>query len=219
MTTPMAALSSASIKHGEFVRLTTSTQTYTFCNAAAAITVGGITFTGLGGLLSIGEVNREIRATSGDMVLTLVGIDPTNLALVLGSNIKGSTVEIWRGFFDSNNQIITSPSTQFFQRYQGVVINMSLQEDFNSEMRQRVATASVACASFREVLANRIAGVRTNAASWQALYPNDTSMSRVNAIAGQFFDFGSPPQQGSQSDPAQGPSQADIEEEMRRGAA
>jgi hypothetical protein len=41
-------------------------------------------------------------------------------------------------------------------------------------------------------------------------------MSRVNAIAGQFFDFGSPPQQGSQSDPAQGPSQADIEEEMRK---
>jgi len=197
----MAALSSASIKHGEFVRLTTSAATYTFCNAAAAITVGGITFTGLGALLSVGEVNREIKATSGDMLITLIGIDPTNLALILGSNIKGSTVEIWRGFFDSNNQIITSPSTQFFKRYQGIVINISLQEDFNDEIRQRVATASVACSSFREVLANRIAGIRTSSTTWKQLYANDTSMDRVNAIAGQFFDFGAPPQQGSQSDP------------------
>lgn len=201
MTTPMAALSSASIKHGEFVRLTTSAATYTFCNAAAAITVGGITFTGLGALLSVGEVNREIKATSGDMLITLIGIDPTNLALILGSNIKGSTVEIWRGFFDSNNQIITSPSTQFFKRYQGIVINISLQEDFNDEIRQRVATASVACSSFREVLANRIAGIRTSSTTWKQLYANDTSMDRVNAIAGQFFDFGAPPQQGSQSEP------------------
>lgn len=201
MTTPMAALSSASIKHGEFVRLTTSAATYTFCNAAAAITVDGITFTGLGALLSVGEVNREIKATSGDMLITLIGIDPTNLALILGSNIKGSTVEIWRGFFDSNNQIITSPSTQFFKRYQGIVINISLQEDFNDEIRQRVATASVACSSFREVLANRIAGIRTSSTTWKQLYANDTSMDRVNAIAGQFFDFGAPPQQGSQSDP------------------
>jgi len=197
----MAALSSASIKHGEFVRRTTSAATYTFCNAAAAITVDGITFTGLGALLSVGEVNREIKATSGDMLITLIGIDPTNLALILGSNIKGSTVEIWRGFFDSNNQIITSPSTQFFKRYQGIVINISLQEDFNDEIRQRVATASVACSSFREVLANRIAGIRTSSTTWKQLYANDTSMDRVNAIAGQFFDFGAPPQQGSQSEP------------------
>jgi len=199
MTTPMAALSSASIKHGEFVRLTTSAATYTFCNAAAAITVSGITFTGLGSLLSIGEVNREIKATSGDMLIALVGIDPTNLALVLGSNIKGATVEVWRGFFDSNNQIITSPSTQFFKRYQGIVINIAIEEDFNTELRQRVATASVACSSFREVLANRLAGIRTNVNAWQQLYAGDTSTSRVAAIAGQYFDFGAPPQTGTQS--------------------
>jgi hypothetical protein len=101
----MTALNSATITHGEFVKLTTSTTTYTFCNAAAPITVGGNTFTSLGSLLSVGAVNREIKATSIDMVIGLIGIDPTNISLVLGSNIKGSTVEIWRGFFDSNYQI------------------------------------------------------------------------------------------------------------------
>lgn len=200
MSTPMTALNSASITHGEFVKLVTSTATYTFCNAAAAITVGGNTFSGLGSLLSVGAVNREIKATSIDMVIGLIGIDPTNVNLVLSSNIKGSTVEIWRGFFDSNYQIITSPSTQFFKRYQGIVSNMSLTEDWNENVRSRTVTASISCTSFRAILENKINGIRTNLNSWQQQYASDASMSRVAAISGQYFDFGSPPQTGSQSE-------------------
>lgn len=206
MSTPMTALNSANITHGEFVKLTTSTTTYTFCNAAAAITVGGNTFSGLGSLLSVGAVNREIKATSIDMVIGLIGIDPTNVNLVLSSNIKGSTIEIWRGFFDSNYQIITSPSTQFFKRYQGIVSNISLTEDWNDNVRSRTVTASISCTSFRAILENKINGIRTNLNSWQQLYPSDpllprdASMSRVAAISGQYFDFGSPPKTGSQSE-------------------
>lgn len=201
MSTPMTALNSASITHGEFVKLTTSTGNYTFCNAAAAITIGGNTFSGLGSLLSVGAVNREIKATSIDMNITLIGIDPANISIVLGSNIKGSTVEIWRGFFDSNYQIITSPSTQFFKRYQGIVSNISITEDWNDQARSRTATAAISCTSFRSILENRIAGIKTNLTTWQQRYASDTSMSRVAAISGQYFDFGSPPASGSQSDP------------------
>jgi len=201
MSTPMAALSSASITHGEFVRLTTSTATYTFCNAAAPVVADGIPFLGLGSLLSVGAVNREIKATSIDMIIGLIGIDPTNVFLVLGSNIKGSTVEVWRGFFDSNYQIITSPSTQFFKRYQGIVSNISITEDWNDNIRSRTATASISCTSFRAVLESRIAGIKTNLSTWQQRYASDTSMSRVAAISGQYFDFGAPPKSGSQSDP------------------
>lgn len=200
MSTPMTALNSASITHGEFVKLVTSTNTYTFCNAAAAITIGGNTFSGLGSLLSVGAVNREIKATSIDMVIGLIGIDPTNVNLVLSSNIKGSTVEIWRGFFDSDYQIITSPSTQFFKRYQGIVSNISLTEDWNDDVRSRTVTASISCTSFRAILENKINGIRTNLNSWQQQYASDTSMSRVAAISGQYFDFGSPPKTGSQSE-------------------
>ena len=212
MSTPMTALSSASITHGEFVKLTTSTTTYTFCNAAAAITVGGNTFSGLGSLLSVGAVNREIKATSIDMVIGLIGIDPTNISLVLGTNIKGSTVEIWRGFFDANYQIITSPSTQFFKRYQGIVSNISITEDWNDNIRSRTATASISCTSFRSILENRIAGIKTNLTTWQQRYASDASMSRVAAISGQYFDFGAPPKTGSQSDPdTVSPGQVEVD--------
>jgi len=211
MSTPMTALNSASITHGEFVRLVTSTATYTFCNAAAPVVADGISFTGLGSLLSVGSVNREIKATSIDMVIGLIGIDPTNISIVLGSNIKGSSVEVWRGFFDSNYQIITSPTTQFFKRYQGIVSNMSITEDWNDNIRSRTATASISCTSFRSILENRIAGIKTNLSTWQQRYASDTSMSRVAAISGQYFDFGAPPKSGSQSDPGTvQPSQTDI---------
>jgi hypothetical protein len=199
MSTTIAALSSPSINYGEFVKLTTATNTYTFCNAASPITVGGTTYSNLGSLLSIGDIKRETKATSGDLTIALTGVDGANVAVILGADIKGSLVEIWRGFFDSNNQIITTPTLQFFKRYQGYVGNFSVTEDWNQEMRSRVATCSISCSSFRTILQNRISGLKTNPSVWKNFYPSDTSMDRVPVIASTYFDFGSPPVQGSQS--------------------
>jgi hypothetical protein len=199
--TDIAALSGPQIRHAEFVKLTvgTAATVYTFCNAAAPITVGGITFANLGALLNVGDVQRDMRSTSDDMTIALTGIDPTNIGIILGNDIKGSLVEVWRGFFDSNNQIITTPTTQFFKRYQGIINSVSITEDFNSELRTRIATCSIACSSMRRILENRLGGVKTNQSSWQFLYPGDTSMNRVATIANTYFDFGKPPQTDTQS--------------------
>ena len=199
MSTTMNALNSPQIRYAEFVRLTMPTETYTFCNAAAPVTVNDITFSGLGSLLGISEIQRDIKASSADLKVSLVGIDPANVSVILGAEIKGSTIEIWRGFLDTNNQIITSPTQQFFKRYTGIINIVSIQEDFNDKIRQRVATCIVSCASFKTVLENRVAGIRTNPIVWQTLHPNDTSMDRVPAIAAQYFDFGKEPMRNTQS--------------------
>jgi hypothetical protein len=180
--------------------------TYTFCNAAAPITVDGITFTNLGSLLQLSDIKRDIKANSSDLSISLTGVDGTNVAIVLGSDIKGSRIEVWRGFLDSNNQIITSPTQQFFKRYQGIVSNYSITEDWNEQIRSRVATVGLSCASFRTILENRVGGVRTTPKIWQAFYPNDNSMNRVPSIAGSYFDFGGEPTSGSQA-VTQAPSQ------------
>lgn len=202
--TTINAVNSPSIRHAEFVRMvvgqTGSQTTYTFCNAASPITVNGITFLGLGALLGISDVQRDIKATSDDMTVSLTGIDPTYVSMILGSYIKGSTVEMWRGFLDDNNQIITSPTQQFFKRYQGIINNVSISENFDSQARTRVATCSVACSSMRRILENRMSGVKTNQQSWQFIYgSSDTSMNRVATIANTYFDFGKPPQTDTQS--------------------
>ena len=206
MTTTMAALNSANIRYAEFVRLSVgNTPTiYTFCNAAAPVTVSGITFSNLGSLLTIGDVQRDVKATSFDMSISLTGIDPNNVALILSSDIKGSIVEIWRGFLDSDNQIITTPTLQFFKRWTGIVNNVSISEDWNEKARSRVATCTITASSMRRILENRIAGIKTNKTVWQFFYPGDASMSRVDAISNTYFDFGGKPSTGSVSTPGGG---------------
>jgi hypothetical protein len=186
----MTALDSPSIQQAEFIRLTLPSNTYTFCNAAAAIQVDGIDFTNLGSLLQLSEIKRDVKANSSDLSVSLTGVDGTNIAIVLGSEIKGSRIEVWRGFLNSNNQIIQSPTQQFFKRYQGIVSNFSITEDWNEQLRTRVATVGLSCASFRTILENRVGGVRTTPKIWQVYYPNDISMSRVPSIAGSYFNFG-----------------------------
>ena len=199
MSTTMTALDSSSIRYAEFIRLTMPSNVYTFCNAAAPITVDGMTFTNLGSLLQISDIKRDIKANSSDLNISLTGVDGTNVSIILSSDIKGSRIEVWRGFLDSNNQIIQTPTQQFFKRYQGIISNYSITEDWNEQMRSRVATVGISCASFRTILENRVGGVRTTPKIWQAFYPNDNSMNRVPAIAGSYFDFGGEPTTGSQS--------------------
>lgn len=200
MSTTMNALNSASILQAEFVRLTTSTDVYTFCNAASPITVSGITFSNLGSLLSISQIDRNIKATSTDLTIQLTGVDSSNISVVLAANIKGSNIEVWRGFLDSQNQIITTPTQQFFKRYTGIVSNASITEQFDERLRIRIATVGISCSSFRMILDNRIQGIKTVPKAWNFLYPSDTSMNRVPIVASTFFDFGKPPISRTQTD-------------------
>ena len=199
--TTINAVTGSQINHAEFVKLTVGSAgtVYTFCNAAAPITVGGITFSNLGALLNVGDVQRDIKATSDDMTISLSGINPTNIALILSNDIKGSLVEVWRGFFNSNNQIITTPTTQFFKRYQGIINSVSITENFDTQARERIATCSISCSSMRRILENRLSGVKTNQNNWQFIYTGDTSMNRVSEISNTFFDFGSPPKTQTQA--------------------
>lgn len=199
MTTYMSALQGSSINYAEFVRLTTPEQTYTFCNAGAPIIVDGIEFEDLRGLIGISQVVRNIKSNSADLKIEINGIDPEYVSLVLGNIIKGSKLEIWRGFLDSNNQIITTPAQQFFKRYTGIVNNVAIDESYNIQARQRIATCSISSSSIRFILENRQAGMITNKQTWQKVYPGDTSMNRVAVIASTYFDFGKTPIGGSQA--------------------
>jgi hypothetical protein len=203
MSTTIAAVNNnPNIVHSEFIRLTMTTGTYTFCSAASPITVAGVTYTGLGSLLSISNVTQDVKSTSKDLTISLAGVDGTNVGLVLQNNIKGSVVEVWRGFFDSNNQILTIGGVlQFFKRYQGIVNNINIQETFDNQLRRRIATVSISCASFKVVLQNRISGEKTTSTLWQNKHPNDTSMNRVAVITAQYFDFGKAPTGGGQPTP------------------
>jgi hypothetical protein len=183
-----------SIINAEFVKLTVyneygnvaNANVYTFSSSYKAETIDGTVYTPLGGLLAVGVQNRDLRVTSADTSISLSGIDGNNIYIVLGTKVKGSEVEILRGFYDDNFNLANT-----YLRFTGIVTSYNLSEDRSD--RDDNFTVTLNASSYRTVLENRIAGRNTNQQSWQVFNASDSSMNNVYSIAGQNFDFGKPP--------------------------
>ena len=182
------------IRYADFVRMTTPSATYRFATTPTAITVAAVDaqpFTALGQLVKVGNATRDIKSTANETTVTLVGIDPTMLALVLGTEIKGAQLEMWHGFFNSNGELITTGGTGgLYQFFNGYVNSFGISEQWFEEVRGYLGTITVSASSIQLILQNRLAGRYTNNNSWQFYAPNDTSMNRVAFIQTINYAFG-----------------------------
>lgn len=152
--------------------------------------VANYTYDPLGGLLAVGSQVRNLRATSGETMIALSGVDGNNIYNVLATNIRGSEVEVLRGFY--NNNFVLSNT---YPRFRGIVTSYGISEE--REGPEDNFTVSVGASSYKTVLENRIAGRKTNKESWRYFDSNDSSMDQVYAISGVTFDFGQTPKAGS----------------------
>ena len=134
---------------------------------------------------------QDIKSTANETTFTLVGIDQTMLGWVLGNQIKGSQIEAWKGFFNTDGALITTGGTGgLYQFFNGYINSFSIQEEWMEELRQFVGVISVAASSIQLILKNRTAGRYTNDNNWQFFAPNDTSMNRVPFITNINYNFG-----------------------------
>ena len=182
------------IRYANFVRITTPSVTYRFATTPTALTIPAVDaspFSGLGQLVSVGSVQRDIKSTAAETTVTLVGIDTSMLALILGAELKGSEIEMWHGFFDQNGALITTGGTGgLYQFFNGYINSFSIGEQWMEEARAYVGTATVSASSIQLIMQNRIAGRYTNNNSWQFFNSGDTSMNRVNYISTINYYFG-----------------------------
>jgi hypothetical protein len=174
--------------------MTTPSATYRFATTPTAITVPAVDaepFTALGQLVKVGNATRDIKSTANETTVMLTGIDPTMLALVLGTEIKGAQLEMWHGFFDANGQLLTTGGTGgLYQFFNGYVNSFSINEQWFEELRGYFGTITISASSIQLILQNRLAGRYTNNNSWQFYTPNDTSMNRVAFIQTINYAFG-----------------------------
>jgi len=161
-------------------------QQLTFSSSFQPETINNETYTPLSGLLSIGPLQNDIKVTSADTIIAVSGIAGNNIATVLNNNVRGSFVELYRGFYNSNYQL-----ANVYLRFTGIVTNYAIQED-RTNLDDNF-TVSLTASSFKVILDGRIAGRKTNQAAWQYFYPNDTSMNDVQSLAGVTFAFGGSP--------------------------
>ena len=182
------------IRYADFVRVTTPSAVYRFATTPAPITVPAVDaqpFNAVSVLMKVGDTQRDIKSTANETTFTLVGIDTAMLGWVLGNQIKGSQIEAWKGFFNTDGALITTGGTGgLYQFFNGYINSFSIQEEWMEELRQFVGVISVAASSIQLILKNRTAGRYTNDNNWQFFAPNDTSMNRVSFITNINYNFG-----------------------------
>jgi hypothetical protein len=182
------------IRYADFVRVTTPSATYRFSTTPSALPIPAVDsqpFDALGSLIRVGDAQQDIKSTANETVFTLVGIDTAVLGWVLSQQIKGSQIEAWHGFFDTNGQLITTGGTGgLYQFFNGYISSFAINEEWMEEVRQFVGVVTVAASSIQLILKNRVAGRYTNNNSWQFFAPGDTSMDRVAFISTINYAFG-----------------------------
>lgn len=182
------------IRYAEFLRVTTGTDVYRFSTAPAPMTIPEVDsepFSGVGQLVQVGGATRDIKSTANETTFTLVGIDTALLGWVLGQGIKGSKIEAWHGFFNTDGELITTGGTGgLYKFFTGFVNSFAISEEWMEEVRMYVGVISVNASSIQIVLQNRVAGRYTNNNSWQFFTPGDTSMNRVAFISTINYPFG-----------------------------
>ncbi len=182
------------IRYADFVRVTSPDGVYRFATTPSPITVPAVDalpFSALGQLVRVGDAQRDIKSTANETTFTLVGIDTAMLGFVLGQQIKGSQIEAWKGFFDTDGQLITTGgSGGLYQFFNGYISSFSITEQWMEEAREFVGLITVSASSIQLILQNRVAGRYTNDNSWQFFNAGDTSMDRVAFITTINYQFG-----------------------------
>lgn len=182
------------IRMADFVRITTPSGVYRFSTAPSSLTIPAVDtepFNGLSQLVQVGEVQRDIKSTANETVITLVGLDTALLGWVLGQQIKGSQLQMWHGFFNTNGTLITTGGTGgLYQFFNGYINSFQITEQWIEQVRMFVGKVTVSASSIQIILQNRTAGRFTNNNAWQFFNAGDSSMKRVAFIQNINYFFG-----------------------------
>lgn len=164
--------------------------TLTFSDYHKNYTISGTVYQGLGQLLSLTNTTSNLRAAPEEITISISGIPAGNVGDILNSRIKGSSVSVYRGFFDPTTGNLLSVSGNPAGKFQGIISNYEIADDLEMGDSTGSIVLSLTATSVVELLNNKITGRRTNPAD----FPAEQSMNRVSALAKSNFNFGAPAQ-------------------------
>lgn len=155
-----------------------------------SITFGGDTYINAGKLLNVTSSVSELKATPSELSISLSGIPTNSVTDILNQEIKGSELQVFRGFFNPTTHALLnlSPDSNPTLKFKGIVTNYDISDDIDTSTATAKTTITLTCSSMVEVLTNKVSGRRTNPAD----FPDELSMSRVQALANSNFNFGAP---------------------------
>jgi hypothetical protein len=161
-----------------------------FSNLNRSFTIDGEAYTALGQLLGVGSTSSEISAKGESVTVAVSGIPNSSIAEIDSIRLKGSSVQIYRAFFDPTTGQLLALDANPTGRFQGIVNNYSLEEDYPQTGGTATNTIQITCTNSVDLLDKKIAGRRTNPKDQKYFYPGDLSMDRVSVLANSNFNFG-----------------------------
>jgi hypothetical protein len=181
----------AAVQTNLFIRLTIpGAAVETFSDYHRSYSFGGNTYQGLGSLLNITDINDNLRASADEIAVSISGIPSQNVNLILNNRIKGSRLEIFRGYFNpTTGQAIAEVPTPL-AIFRGVVSNFEISDELEGDTGSVALILTVS--NFISLLENKFVGRRTSPTDQDALFPGDKSFDRVPALAKSNFNFGAP---------------------------
>ena len=98
----------------------------TDCSFSITSSVSGssVTYNASDFILGLSNFSEETELSKSSIGLNLSGADQTFISTVLNENVINDSVDIYRGFLDSSNNIIADP----FLLYKGQIDEFSIQE-------------------------------------------------------------------------------------------
>lgn len=145
-----------------------------------SILYNGNTYLGVGGLLSVGDVQEAPGLGQQSLALQLTGVDQTYLALLLTERYTGRTITVYRALLDANGAVISDPALHFVGSCDDPVI----QED------PQAGTCLLTVQAVNGGSKGRRVGRCTNSEDQQRLFPGDLSFSFVPLIERESIPWG-----------------------------
>jgi len=181
----------SSIESAIFIKWTVPNQTVRYLSDYHTdVTIDGNVYTNQGTLLGMSSTQSEIKASPAELNIGLSGLSLNAIADIRSQQIKGSTIEIYRGFFDASTHALINltPSDNPVLKFKGIVTNYSITDDVTVTDNAGTSLINLSCNSFVEVLAKKLSGRRTNKVD----FSGESSMDRVQVLSKSNINFGAP---------------------------
>tara|TARA_R100000773_G_scaffold12525_1_gene11573 strand:- start:963 stop:1619 length:657 start_codon:yes stop_codon:yes gene_type:complete len=144
------------------------------------LTIGSETYTGVGTLLQIGEVEDNLELTSTNLSVSLAGMDSTVLNLALTENYQNRFITLFLGFLSGGTDNVIGTMTVFKGRMQ----SMSINDDPNGS----IITID---AENRLIDLNRPSNLRYTKESQKFIDSSDNCFGRVQLLVDKEIIWGS----------------------------
>tara|TARA_R110001599_G_scaffold100770_4_gene258094 strand:- start:297 stop:857 length:561 start_codon:yes stop_codon:yes gene_type:complete len=167
----ITALNGDNLKWITLIEIVFDAATLRLCNRLTTIDFDGNTYSGLGSIGTVGSVSENINLDPEKCTISLSGVDPTALGVMVNNDHLGRNISIRYALLDASNQIIGEPIVHF----QGSM--NSLEVLYGGEASVEIEAADQ-LADWDRIYAGRLTDE-----DQQALYPFDRCLAYISRLA------------------------------------